>query len=170
MVPNNGTLSRALARPEGWNKSRSGRAPNQQLIGGHRLVQGHLEATIVVKSRLWHSCCWWAPPTPNPPHSVPKTPLRSRGITPPPRSGGGWEGVVPNNGTLSSELVETAPLSGTGSADATFPQCCIAREEGEPRPFPPYRRVAVPLYQRHRATVRRSRVRRWVSSGALFKC
>ncbi len=41
-----------------------GHAPNQQLIVGHRLGQAHLEATIVVMASFWHSCCWWAPPTP----------------------------------------------------------------------------------------------------------
>jgi len=31
------------------------------------------------ESSFWHSRCWWAPPTPNPSHSAPKTPLRRRG-------------------------------------------------------------------------------------------
>ncbi len=61
-------------------------APNRQVIVGHRLVQAHLEATIVVTAGFWHSCCWWAPPTPArfarflPSHYAAKTPLRRRGI------------------------------------------------------------------------------------------
>ena len=84
MVPNNGTLSEALVRPEGCRKSRPG--THRQVIVGHRLVQAHLEATIVVTAGFWHSCCWWAPPTPArfarflPSHYAAKTPLRRRGI------------------------------------------------------------------------------------------
>ncbi len=61
-----------------------------------------------------HSCCWWAPPTPARFARFP-LPLRcedsasqegvlllSHGVK---RSGGGWEGVVSNNGTLSRALV-----------------------------------------------------------------
>ncbi len=68
-------------KTRGLNHEPVWRAQNQQLIVGHRLVQGHLQATIVVKASFWHSCCWWAPPTPNPSHSAPKTPLRRRGPT-----------------------------------------------------------------------------------------
>ncbi len=79
MVSNNGTLSRALVRLDCCITSRSGAHRTEQLIVGHRLVQGPLEATIVDKASFWHSCCWWAPPTPNPSHSAAKTPLPGRG-------------------------------------------------------------------------------------------
>ncbi len=61
--------------------------------------------------RLGPLRCWWAPPTPA--RCAAKTRLSrlrfegadlllSHGVK---RSGGGWEGVVPNNGTLSRALV-----------------------------------------------------------------
>ncbi len=47
MVSNNGTLSEALVRSDGCITSRSDTHRAHQLVVGHRLVQGHLEATIV---------------------------------------------------------------------------------------------------------------------------
>ena len=81
VVSNSGALSEALVRPESCSKSGSGRASNQQLIVGHRLVQGHPEATIVVTASCRHSCRWRAPPTfARLPLPLPaKTPLGRRG-------------------------------------------------------------------------------------------
>ncbi len=46
VVPNNGTLSEATVRPEGWITGPAGRAPSRPVYG-HRLTRGHLETTIV---------------------------------------------------------------------------------------------------------------------------
>ena len=46
VVSNNGTLGEALVSFEGWITSLYGAHRTQQLFVGHRLGQGHLEATI----------------------------------------------------------------------------------------------------------------------------
>jgi hypothetical protein len=93
---------RSDGETRGLNQEPVGHAPNQQLIVGHRLVHGHLRATIVVKSSFRHACCWWAAPTPNPSHYAPKTPLRRRGT-------GGADCRLP---TADCRLPSSSPTTG----------------------------------------------------------
>jgi len=116
VVFNNGTLSEALVRPEGCIKSRSGAHRTQQLSVGHRPVSYILlgeDRPKEVRARRGRLVGWDRSPLASPALRAGATflPGKETGLTalrrlrsafaPPPRSGGGWEVVVPNNGTPS---------------------------------------------------------------------
>ena len=132
--PTTAVVSEALVRPGGCIKSGSGALRNQQLIGGHLLSYVLLWGGPPERSEGEEGeACSWDPLPPRKeigPSALRR--LRSAGgdlllSHAVKRSGGGWEGVVPNNGSREKsavpEKIVAARFTLAGWCSVNAPSC-----------------------------------------------